>query len=127
MKTLKFTLCALTASVCLAAAQAVSQTTTTVAPTEFAGTVTTFDAAGNSIIVKGADAVPVTYCYTKTTTMVDEMGNPVTAEVVRSGVPVTVYYSPVDGRMVASKVVVRQAAVTPVIEERTTTTTTTTE
>ena len=127
MKTLKFALCAIAASVCLATAQTVSETTTTVAPSEFVGTVTTFDAAGNSIIVKGPDAAPITYGYTKTTTLVDEMGNPVTAEVVRSGVPVTVYYSPVDGRMVATKVVVRRAAVAPVIEESTTTTTTTTE
>ena len=126
MKTLT-TLCAIVAaSVCLATAQTVSETVTTTAPTQAMGTVTTF--GGDSIIVSGADSTPVTYGYTKSTTIVDEMGNPVAVDVVRSGAPVTVYYSPIDGRMVASKVVVRKA-VTPVIEQRTerTTTTTTTE
>ena len=126
MKTLKFALCAIAASASLALAQTVSETTT-VAPTQFVGTVRTFDATGNSIIVSGPDATPVTYGYTRSTVLVDDLGNPVTAEVVRSGAPVTVYYSPIDGRMVASKVVVRRATTTAPIIERTTTTTTTTE
>lgn len=120
MKTIKLALCALAASAALVSAQTVSETTVT----PFAGTVKTFDATGDSIVVSGPDAAPVTYSYTKSTVLVDDTGNPVTAEVIRSGAPVTVYYSPVDGRMVASKVVVQRAA--PVIEERTTTTTTTT-
>jgi hypothetical protein len=123
MKTMKLALCAMAASVALATAQTVSETTT-IGPSEFVGTVRTFDSTGNSIVVAGPDAAPVTYGYTRSTVLVDDMGNPVTAEVVRSGAPVTVYYSPVDGQMVASKVVVKRTA--PVIEERTTTTTTTT-
>ncbi len=126
MKTLT-TLCAIAAaSVCIATAQTVSETVTTTAPTEAMGTVTTF--GGDSIVVAGPNNTPVTYGYTKSTLIVDEMGNPVAVDVVRSGAPVTVYYSPVNGQMVASKVIVRKA-VTPVIEQRTesTTTTTTTE
>lgn len=124
MKTIKLAFCALAASAAIVTAQTVRETTTTTT-TPFAGTVQTFDATGDSIVVAGPDAAPVTYGYTRSTVLVDDAGNPVTAEVIRSGAPVTVYYSPVDGRMVASKVVV-QRSTSPVIEERTTTTTTTT-
>jgi hypothetical protein len=61
---------------------------------------------------------------------VDENGNPVSVDVVKSGVPVTVYYTQDGDRMIASKVVVRKivstdAAAPAVIEKKTTTTTTT--
>jgi hypothetical protein len=105
------------ASLCMA--QTVSQTTTTTAaPVEVAGTVSTFDPAGQAIVVTSPAAhVPVTYGYTKQTAIVDELGNPVAVEVVRSGVPVTVHYTQAGDQMVASKIVVR----------RTTTTTTTSD
>ncbi len=72
---------------------------------------------------------PVRYTYSKTTTYVDETGQPVSVETVKSGLPVTVYYTKVGEKMVASKVVVRKVVVTPdpVIVEKKTTTTTTTE
>jgi hypothetical protein len=69
------------------------------------------------------------YLYSKTTTYVDQNGNPVSTEVVRSGVPVTVYYTQDGDRMIASKVVVRRTMPTDdstVIKKTTTTTTTTT-
>ena len=90
------------------------------------GTVRTFDLTGNAIVVTGSDnADPVTYGYTERTVMIDELGNPVPVDVVKSGVPVTVFYTQSGSQMIASKVVVRKA-VAPVIEEKTTTTTTTT-
>lgn len=72
---------------------------------------------------------PLPYTYTKTTTYVDESGAPVSIETVKSGLPVTVYYSQVGDTLVASKVIVRKAVVipAPVVETKKTTTTTTTE
>ena len=75
-------------------------------------------------------AEPVRYTYTKTTTYVDENGAPVSMETVKSGLPVTVYYTKDGDNMIASKVVVRHAVtVAPVdatsVEKKTSTTTTT--
>ncbi|CAN5615155.1 hypothetical protein BH09VER1_BH09VER1_22110 [soil metagenome] len=124
MKTLSASVLGIFAAVGLAVAQmTVSERTTTAAPAQVAGTVTTFDPSG-SIVLSAPGGTPVTYGYTKTTTLVDEAGNPVTVDVIKSGVPVTVYYSG-DARTI-SKVVVRKAVAEPaVIEEKTTTTTTT--
>ncbi len=72
---------------------------------------------------------PISYTFSKTTTYVDQDGNPVSVDVVKSGMPVTVYYTQDGDRMVASKVVVRRTTTTDtapaVIEKKTTTTTTT--
>ncbi|MFN0075995.1 MAG: hypothetical protein ACKVY0_05935 [Prosthecobacter sp.] len=69
---------------------------------------------------------PLRYTYSKTTTYVDETGTPVARDTVKSGLPVTVYYTRVGSTLVANKVIVRTAVVTavPVIETKTTTTTT---
>jgi hypothetical protein len=58
---------------------------------------------------------------------VDENGAPVSLQTVKSGLPVTVYYTQVGDTLVASKVIVRKAVVVPapVIETKKTTTTTT--
>jgi hypothetical protein len=59
------------------------------------------------------------------------MGNPVSMETVKSGLPVTVYYTQEGDQMIADKVVVRKTSTTtqkPMMQEkRTKTTTTTTE
>ena len=71
---------------------------------------------------------PIDYSYTKTTTYVDETGAPVSIKTVKSGVPVTVYYTREGDRMIANKVVVRKTMTTterPVIEEKRSTTMTT--
>lgn len=70
---------------------------------------------------------PLRYSFSKTITYVDELGNPVSMETVRSGLPVTVHYVRQNGEMVASRVVVKTAAApaVPVVEESTTTTRTT--
>jgi len=105
-----------------------STTTTTTTTTTTAGTVSEFGPDG--IVIKtttGTD--PVRYTSSKTTTYVDENGKTVSIKTVKSGLPVTVYYTKVGDKLVATKVIVRKAVVTPpkVIEEKKTTTTTTTE
>jgi hypothetical protein len=86
-------------------------TASTVSPvassTEYMGTVSEINP--DTIIVRADGAsTPMTYAYTKTTTYVDEEGNPVSIETVHSGAPVTVYYTQDGERLVASKVVVRR-------------------
>ncbi len=120
------------ASASLARAQTTSTTTTTTSE----GTVSNF--TPDSMVVQTSSSTsPITYSYSKTTTYVDENGNPVSVETVHSGLPVTVYYTQDGDRFVADKVVVRRtesttsAAPAPappptVIEKKTTTTTTTT-
>lgn len=110
-------------------AQSVVQTTTTTAPIETVGTVTEF--APEVIVVQSqASTAPIRYTFTKTTEYVDEAGNPVARDVVRSGVPVTIRYVKEGDRFVASRVIVRRQTTTTapadvVTTEKTTTTTTT--
>ncbi len=92
-----------------------------------AGTISEF--GPETIIVRSETSPdPVRYSYSKTTTYVDETGAPVSIETVKSGLPVTVYYSKVGDRMMATKVIVRKAVIkdAPLTEEKKTTTTTTT-
>jgi hypothetical protein len=100
---------------------------TEVTTTTSAGTISEFG-PDTMIIRSTTSPEPIRYSYSKSTTYVDETGAPVSVEVVKSGVPVTVYYTTVGGQMVASKVIVQRAVTTPVvpvIEEKRTTTTTT--
>jgi len=102
------------------------QTTTTTS----AGTISEF--SPQAIVVRTEDATePVRYTYTKSTTYVDENGNPVSMETVKSGLPVTVYYVKDGDNLVASKVIVKRMVTQPpaatVEESKTTTTTTTTK
>lgn len=112
----------------LAVAQT-AQTVQTTTSTTSVGTVSEF--SPQTIVIRSETSpTPIRYTYSKTTTYVDELGNPVSIETVKSGLPVTVYYSQVGDDMVASKVVVRKAVVQPapapaVVEKKTTTTTTT--
>jgi hypothetical protein len=111
-----------------ALAQTVVQQTTTT--TNAAGTISEF--GPEQIVIRSETAPqPIRYISRKTTTYVDETGAPVSIETVKSGLPVTVYYTQEGGQMVASRVVVRRSVVVPapaapVIEKKTTTTTTTT-
>ncbi len=117
----------------IALAQTVAKETTT---TSAAGTTTTTTSLGTisefgpeTIIIRSESSPePIRYKYTKTTTYVDESGAPVSIETVKSGLPVTVYYSKVGDQMMATKVIVRKAVVinpAAVIEDKKTTTTTT--
>ncbi len=110
-----------------AVAQTVVKETTT---TNSAGTISEF--GPETIVIRSETSPePLRYSYTKTTTYVDEAGAPVTMETVKSGLPVTVYYTKVGDRLVANRVVVRKTTVVtpaaPAIIEKNTTTTTTTE
>jgi len=110
-----------------ALAQTVVQETTT---TNSVGTISEF--SPDTIIIRSETSPePLRYSYSKTTTYVDETGAPVTLETVKSGLPVTVYYTKVGDRLVANRVVVRKTTVVapaaPAIIEKKTTTTTTTE
>lgn len=117
----------ITANASLVAQTAVESTTSST--TTSAGTISEF--SPETIVIKTeASPEPVRYNYTKTTTYVDETGAPVSMAIVKSGLPVTVYYVRDGDRMVASKVIVRKAVTVvpsaPVIEEKKTSTTTTT-
>jgi hypothetical protein len=94
------------------------------------GTISEFSPETIQIRTEAATA-PVAYRYTKSTAYVDETGAPVSIETVKSGLPVTVYYTKSADGLIASRVVVRKTVstvpVTPAVEETKTTTTTTTE
>lgn len=100
-------------------AQSSVQSTTT---TTTRGTVT--DLSPTAIAVKvDTSPVPVRYTFTKTTTYVDESGNPVSIETVKTGLPVTVYYDQNGDKLTATKVVVKKTVSTtgtdvPVIQEQ---------
>lgn len=112
----------------LVSAQVEATTQSTTSSTTSDGTVSEFSPDAITVQTQSSPA-PVSYTFSKTTTYVDESGNPVSVDVVKSGIPVTVYYTQDGDRMVASKVVVRKIVTTdaaaPVIEQKKTTTTTT--
>jgi hypothetical protein len=104
---------------------AVAQTSVTT--TTSTGTISEF--SPDTIVVRSeTSTAPVRYSYSKTTTYVDETGAPVSMELVKSGLPVTVYYVKEGDRMVANRVVVRKQTTTTApaaVEEKKSTTTTT--
>ncbi len=107
-----------TAPVAFAAPLEITRTTTT------SGTVSEFG-PGRIVIRSESEKLPLDYTYTKTTTYVDEAGAPVSMETVKSGLPVTVYYTRDGDRMIANKVVVRRMAPPEggtIVQEKTTTT-----
>ncbi len=118
------------ASALLAASTAIAQkeireTTTIVQPTEMIGTVTEF--GPDVIVVRSKEgAAPVRYTFSKTTEYVDEEGNPVAREFVKSGVPVTIRYVKEGDRVIASRVIVRKQTTTTTDAAGTTARTTTT-
>ena len=128
------TLAAVASAVMLAAIPASAQTavsTTSTSTTTSAGTISEFS-PGAIVIRSETSTTPMRYTYTKTTTYVDETGAPVSLETVKSGLPVTVYYSKEGDGMVATKVIVRKAVSTSggaatSVEKKSSTTTTTTE
>jgi len=101
-----------------------AQTAVVMEPVTSMGTISEF--SPETIMVRSsATAAPVRYGYSETTTYVDEAGNAVARTNIKSGVPVTVYYTKVGDALVASKVMVRKAVAADdtVIEQKTTTTT----
>ena len=113
--------------------EAVSQTTTT---TSSDGTVTEFSPTGNTVVLRSeTSSEPIRYTYSKSTTVVDQSGAPVDVSVIKTGIPVQVFYDRDGDQMVARKIVVHTTATAPVqpeviaqppvIEKKTVTTTTT--
>ena len=99
-----------TANLALAQTTAPSTTSTTTTTTSN-GTVSQF--GPDTIVVSSTTSpTPVSYSYSKTTTYVDENGNPVSSETVKSGAPVTVYYTQDGDKMTATKVIVRKSTTT---------------
>lgn len=100
--------------------------TTVTTTTSAEGTITEYSPQ-SLIISSAAGAPPIRYSYNETTSYVDELGNPVSASVVRSGLPVTVYYNQTGDALVANRVVVRRGgqAVTTAVAPSTVATTTT--
>src|ERR1700682_4592901 len=75
--------------------------TSTTSTTTSAGTVSQF--SPDTIVVKTTtSADPISYSYSKTTTYVDENGNAVSSETVKSGAPVTIYYTQDGDKMIAT-------------------------
>jgi hypothetical protein len=110
----------------------VRETATSVQPTEIVGTVT--ELVPDAISVRTVEtAAPVRYTFTKTTEYVDEVGNRVARDIVKTGVPVTIRYVKEGDRMIVNRVIVRKQTTTTVpapgeiITKKTTTTTTTKE
>ena len=114
-------------------AQTAVQSTTTTTTTNSAGNISEFSPSVITIRSESS-TTPVHYTYTKSTTYVDEAGNPVSMDIVKSGAPVTVYYTKDGDNMVATKVVVKKTVTTDggavdgaTVDKKTTTTTTTTD
>ncbi|MCX5740826.1 MAG: hypothetical protein NTZ61_20455 [Proteobacteria bacterium] len=106
---------------------AFAETVTTETTTSSSGTF--FELTPGSIVIKSATMPePLPYSFTKTTTYVDENGNAVAMETVKSGEPMTVYYTKTGDARVASKVVIKRSvtkdATGATIEEKKTTVTT---
>lgn len=111
MMSVVFALAVLTLIPCGVYAQQQTSTVQTTKTTESAGTISEF--SPDTIVIRTeTNTTPMSYNYTKTTTYVDEEGNPVSMETVKSGLPVTVYYTTEGDKMTASKVVVRKTTTT---------------
>lgn len=94
-------------------------TTTTTTSSE--GTVSEF--SPDAMVIKTESSPqPVRYTFSKSTTYVDEAGNPVSIQTVRSGLPVAVSYYRSGDDLIASRVIVKSA---PAVQKTTTSTTTT--
>jgi len=95
-------------------------TTTTTAD----GSITEF--SPDTIVVHSETSPePLRYGYTKTTTYVDDAGAPVSREIIKEGVPVTVHYVHHGDRLIADRVIVHkkkivEPATGTTIEKRTT-------
>lgn len=85
------------------------EATSTVITSE--GTISEFGPQG--VVIKSeAGSQPVRFISSETTNYVDENGNPVAVELVKSGLPATIYYTKVGDTLIASKIMVRTSATT---------------
>jgi hypothetical protein len=89
-----------------------------VEPIETAGTLA--EVGDGTLEVRTTTGAPSHYRYSKTTRWVDDDGNVVTREAIRTGLPVSVYYTKAADDLMVSKVVVHRRPAAAVIEERST-------
>jgi hypothetical protein len=89
-------------------AETTEETTTTTTTTPSTSGVVSDLTSGALVVKSPNDPAPLSYTYSKTTMYVDEDGNPIAVQTIRSGVPVTVYYTKDTNGLVASKVVVKK-------------------
>jgi len=83
----------------------------TVIKTETAGTISEINP--DSLVIRSESSPnPVVYTSTKKTHYINERGEPVSMETVRSGLPVTVYYTSEGNQMIAEKVLVHETTTT---------------
>ncbi len=100
-----------------------------VTTTSSGGTITDFT-PGSAITVRTESAsTPMRYIVGESVTYVDEAGAPVAADIIKTGVPVTIRYVKEGDRMIARQVVVKKtttvsSGTAPAVQERRTTTTT---
>jgi hypothetical protein len=122
---------ALLAVGCFWSSQAFAQTTTV---TTTNGAFTEYVPGSETMVVRSETGTsPLRYSVTKQTTIVDETGAPVAIDRISPGSPLSIQYTGLGDRLVASRVVVRRAATAttavtsvPVSGQQTNTTTTTT-
>ena len=94
---------------CFWSSQAFSQATTTVTTTN--GAFTEYVPGSETMVVRSeAGTSPLRYSVTKQTTIVDETGAPVAIDRISPGSPLSIQYTGSGDQLVASRVVVRQAA-----------------
>jgi len=106
----------------------VAQQQTTTTTTSSDGTVTEFSPTSDTVVLRSQTSTePVRYTYSKTTTVVDQNGAPVDISVIKTGVPVQVYYDQDGDQMVARKIVVQTTPADPGVVVKKTVTTTTTQ
>jgi len=115
------------AALALASAGGAFGQTAVITTTTSDGTISEF--SPDTIIIRSqTNPEPVRYSYSKTTTYVDENGQPVSLETVKSGLPVTIHYVREGDRMIANRVIVHRHVTTEgtgtTVEKKTTTTTT---
>jgi|GEM_PF-2811149 len=78
-------------------------------PIEATGTITGLDADVLAVRTE-TSTTPIRYHFSRTTQWVDQVGNVVTRESVRTGEPLTFYYTRGPEGLVVSKVIVRRTA-----------------
>jgi hypothetical protein len=106
---IKMTTLALLALGCFWSSQAFAQTTTSVTTTN--GAFTEYVPGSETMVVRSEAATsPLRYTVTKQTTIVDETGAPVAIERISPGSQLSIQYTGLGDRLVASRVVVRRAA-----------------
>jgi sucrose-6-phosphate hydrolase SacC (GH32 family) len=88
--------------------------TTAANPFETAGTLISYNATTNSLVVATPESTaPITYKTNSQTELVDEANNPITVTALQDNAPVTVFYSKSPTEVIATRVIVRKVITAP--------------